>query len=171
MTAETDAGFDPAATLDQISAATAQVLDTAAQFTDADARAPSLLPNWSRGHVLTHLARNADGGRRLLIWARTGVEMAEYPSVAARAEEIEAGQVAAPMSSWSTSATAQPGSPRNTAGCPSRHGVAQFAGPAVRSILPPAPRIHGCARCWSTTSTWAPATRPRSGRPSSSTPC
>ncbi|WP_406438487.1 maleylpyruvate isomerase family mycothiol-dependent enzyme [Streptomyces sp. NBC_01613] len=91
MTAETDAGFDPAATLDQISAATAQVLDTAAQFTDADVRAPSLLPNWSRGHVLTHLARNADGGRRLLIWARTGVEMAEYPSVAARAEEIEAG--------------------------------------------------------------------------------
>lgn len=45
----------------------------------------------TRGHVLTHLARNADGGRRLLEWARTGVEQAEYPSAAARATEIEAG--------------------------------------------------------------------------------
>jgi maleylpyruvate isomerase len=50
-----------------------------------------LLPGWSRGHVLTHLARNADGGSRLLAWARTGVETAEYPSLAARAEQIAAG--------------------------------------------------------------------------------
>ena len=73
MTAQPYAGFDPAATLRQINAATGQLLQTVAQFTDADVRAPSLLPTWSRGHVLTHLARNADGGRRLLLWARTGV--------------------------------------------------------------------------------------------------
>ena len=30
-------------------------------WSDADVRAPSLLPGWSRGHVLTHIARNADG--------------------------------------------------------------------------------------------------------------
>ena len=83
--------FDPGAVLDEIDGATAQVLATAARFTDADARAPSLLPGWSRGHVLTHLARNADGGQRLLSWARTGVEAAEYPSMAARTAEIEAG--------------------------------------------------------------------------------
>jgi maleylpyruvate isomerase len=60
-------------------------------LSEAAVRAPSLLPGWSRGHVLTHLARNADGGRHLLVWARTGVETPEYPSTAAREEQIEAG--------------------------------------------------------------------------------
>jgi maleylpyruvate isomerase len=83
--------FDPAAVLEQIATATEDLVRTAARFSDADVRAPSLLPDWSRGHVLTHLARNADGGRRLLRWARTGTEMAEYPSLDARAEQIEAG--------------------------------------------------------------------------------
>ena len=41
---------------------------------------PSLLPGWSRGHVLTHLARNADGAVNLLTWARTGVETPQYVS-------------------------------------------------------------------------------------------
>ncbi|WP_433892783.1 maleylpyruvate isomerase family mycothiol-dependent enzyme [Streptomyces sp. CA-111067] len=87
----TDPNFDPSALLGQIEAATGQLLLTAAGFTGADVRAPSLLPNWSRGHVLTHLARNADGGRRLLTWARTGVEAAEYDSLDARDAEIESG--------------------------------------------------------------------------------
>jgi maleylpyruvate isomerase len=51
----------------------------------------SLLPGWTRGHVLTHLARNAEGGTRLLGWARTGVPSYEYRSLAARAAAIEAG--------------------------------------------------------------------------------
>ncbi|MFJ5924602.1 maleylpyruvate isomerase family mycothiol-dependent enzyme [Kitasatospora sp. NPDC092948] len=89
MTDSTD--FDPAAALEQLVAATASLLRTAARFTEADVRAPSLLPGWSRGHVLTHLARNADGGRHLLTWARTGVETPEYPSLAARDAQIEAG--------------------------------------------------------------------------------
>ncbi|WP_204060322.1 maleylpyruvate isomerase family mycothiol-dependent enzyme [Microbispora corallina] len=84
-------GFMPAVLLDQIVAATEQVLDTAARFSNADVREPSLLAGWSRGHVLTHLARNADGGSRLLVWARTGVETPEYPSMEARAKQIEAG--------------------------------------------------------------------------------
>jgi maleylpyruvate isomerase len=91
MTVPSDAEFDPAAVRAEIEAATGQVLATAARFTDEDVRAPSLLPDWTRGHVLTHLARNADGGRRLLSWARTGMETPEYPSAAARAAEIEAG--------------------------------------------------------------------------------
>jgi maleylpyruvate isomerase len=61
------------------------------QLTDADARGASLLPGWTRGHVLTHLARNAEGGTRLLGWALTGVPSYEYPSVAARAAAIENG--------------------------------------------------------------------------------
>jgi maleylpyruvate isomerase len=41
--------------------------------------------------VLTHLARNAEGGTRLLTWARTGAPSYEYESVAARAAAIEQG--------------------------------------------------------------------------------
>ncbi|MFE9102317.1 maleylpyruvate isomerase family mycothiol-dependent enzyme [Actinomadura geliboluensis] len=77
--------------LAEITAATRDLLATAARLDDADVRAPSLLPGWTRGHVLTHVARNADGGTRLLTWARTGVESYEYPSLQARAAEIEAG--------------------------------------------------------------------------------
>ncbi|MEU6967194.1 maleylpyruvate isomerase N-terminal domain-containing protein [Kitasatospora aureofaciens] len=83
--------FDPAAELARIRAATGLLLRTAARLCDADVRAPSLLPGWSRGHVLTHLARNADGGRRLLSWARTGVPTPEYPGLAERDARIEAG--------------------------------------------------------------------------------
>lgn len=86
-----EADFDPVAVLERIEVATGELLATADRFSDAEVRAPSLLPEWSRGHVLTHLARNADGGGRLLVWARTGVETPEYPSLAARAREIEAG--------------------------------------------------------------------------------
>jgi maleylpyruvate isomerase len=67
------------------------VLATAAGISDEQAREPSSLPGWSRGHVLTHLARNADGLRNLLIWARTGVVTPQYPSFEVRNEEIEAG--------------------------------------------------------------------------------
>jgi maleylpyruvate isomerase len=71
--------------------ATAGLIAGAHGLTDGDARGPSLLPGWSRGHVLTHLARNAEGGVRLLGWARTGVPSFEYPSVAARAAAIGQG--------------------------------------------------------------------------------
>jgi maleylpyruvate isomerase len=50
-----------------------------------------LLPGWTRGHVLTHLARNADGAVNLLTWARTGVRTPQYESLARRAADIEAG--------------------------------------------------------------------------------
>jgi len=75
----------------RVEVATARLLATAATITYQQAREPSLLPGWSRGHVLTHLARNADGLRNLLIWARTGVVTPQYPNAQARDEEIEAG--------------------------------------------------------------------------------
>jgi maleylpyruvate isomerase len=77
--------------LAEITAATQHLLTNASRLDDDDVRAPSLLPGWTRGHVLTHVARNADGGTRLLTWARTGVESYEYPSMEARAAEIEDG--------------------------------------------------------------------------------
>ncbi len=41
--------------------------------------------------MLTHLARNADGFRHLMHWARTGTRTPMYPSEAARDEAIEVG--------------------------------------------------------------------------------
>jgi maleylpyruvate isomerase len=74
-----------------VDAATGNLLQTAAGISDEQARAASLLPGWSRGHVLTHLARNADSLRNLLIWARTGVETPQYPSPEAREQGVAAG--------------------------------------------------------------------------------
>ncbi|GAA5033698.1 maleylpyruvate isomerase family mycothiol-dependent enzyme [Actinopolymorpha pittospori] len=85
------AAFNPDAVARSIDDATRQLVETVESLHEDDLRAPSLLPGWTRAHVLTHLARNADGGRRLLVWARTGVETPEYPSMQARTAEIEAG--------------------------------------------------------------------------------
>ncbi len=59
-------------------------------------RAPSLLPGWSRAHVLTHLARNADSMINLLLWARTGTVTPAYASAEARVADIEKGAVRTP---------------------------------------------------------------------------
>jgi maleylpyruvate isomerase len=77
--------------LDRVAAGTERVLVTATALSDGQAREPSLLPGWSRGHVLTHVARNADGLGNLLQWARTGVETPMYASAESRAADIEAG--------------------------------------------------------------------------------
>jgi maleylpyruvate isomerase len=75
----------------ELGAATDALVAGIGGLTDADVREPSLLPGWTRGHVLTHLARNAEGGTRLLSWARTGIASYEYESLAARAAAIERG--------------------------------------------------------------------------------
>ena len=71
--------------------ATASLIDSVRGLTDEQARGPSRLPGWTRGHVLTHLARNAEGGVRLLNGVRTGEGDHEYRSVQARTTDIEAG--------------------------------------------------------------------------------
>lgn len=77
--------------IDRIDAATGRLLASASALSDGQAREPSPLPGWSRGHVLTHVARNADGLCNLLIWAQTGQERPQYPSQEARDAAIEAG--------------------------------------------------------------------------------
>ncbi|MFC4909176.1 maleylpyruvate isomerase family mycothiol-dependent enzyme [Actinomadura gamaensis] len=58
---------------------------------DEELRGPSGLPGWTRGHVATHVARNADSLWNLLEWARTGVKTPQYPSFEAREEGLRAG--------------------------------------------------------------------------------
>ncbi|WP_159048709.1 maleylpyruvate isomerase N-terminal domain-containing protein, partial [Streptomyces sp. NRRL F-4489] len=60
-------------------------------MTDEQVRGMSLVPPWTRGHVLTHVARAADSLCRLLEGARTGRAIPQYASMAAREAEIEAG--------------------------------------------------------------------------------
>ncbi|MQA03101.1 MAG: maleylpyruvate isomerase family mycothiol-dependent enzyme [Streptosporangiales bacterium] len=73
-----------------VDAATSRLLDTAASLTDDDVRAPSILPGWTRGHVLTHIARNADALVNLLGWAH-GSREPMYGRGDARERDIEAG--------------------------------------------------------------------------------
>lgn len=61
--------------------------------------APSLLPGWTRAHVVAHVARNAEALTRLATWARTGEETPMYASPEQRDADIErtSGQPAADL--------------------------------------------------------------------------
>ncbi|MDG4826903.1 maleylpyruvate isomerase family mycothiol-dependent enzyme [Asanoa sp. WMMD1127] len=91
---------DPLVLMTEVDRATERLIATAAGFDDADVAAPSALPGWTRGHVLAHVARNADGMRNLLIWARTGVVTPQYQpgqreaDIAAHADRPAAEQLA-----------------------------------------------------------------------------
>jgi maleylpyruvate isomerase len=76
---------------DQIDHATQRLLDDARTIPEADLRVPSLLPGWTRAHVLAHLARGADAMRNLLIGARSGQDRPAYASARAREAGIERG--------------------------------------------------------------------------------
>jgi maleylpyruvate isomerase len=82
---------DPLALLEDVRRATDRLLHTADTLTDDEVAGPSLLPGWTRGHVLAHVARNAEATVNLLTWARTGVRTPAYRSPQARADAIEAG--------------------------------------------------------------------------------
>jgi maleylpyruvate isomerase len=77
--------------LEETVQATSRYLDALHALTDDEARAPSLLPGWSRGHVVTHLSRNADALCNLLQWATTGDECPMYRSQEHRDADVEAG--------------------------------------------------------------------------------
>src|SRR5437867_2511529 len=84
------AAADIAVRIDVIEESTQHLLRTIPGLTDEQARGDSLLPGWTRGHVLTHIARNADALINLTVWARTGVRTPMYPSREVRAATIDA---------------------------------------------------------------------------------
>ncbi|GGV73255.1 maleylpyruvate isomerase [Streptomyces longisporoflavus] len=81
----------PAALLPLLRTCVDRLLVTADALSDEDVRAPSLLPGWTRAHVLTHLARSADSRTRLLTSARTGADLPQYTDGEQREREIEEG--------------------------------------------------------------------------------
>lgn len=61
-------------------------------LTDAVVHSPSRLPDWTVGHVLTHLARNADSHTRVIDGALRGELLDQYEGGAAsRNDDIQAG--------------------------------------------------------------------------------
>jgi maleylpyruvate isomerase len=76
---------------DQIDHATQRLLGAARVIAEPDLRQPSLLPGWTRAHVLAHLARGSDAMRNLMIGARSGQQRPAYSSSQARDADIEYG--------------------------------------------------------------------------------
>src|SRR3569833_197637 len=81
---------DVHAMLTELGAASGRLAATVAKRTDDDLRAPARLPGWTRGHLVAHLARNADSCWNLREWARTGEMSRQYPSDEVREAGVEA---------------------------------------------------------------------------------
>ncbi len=56
---------------------------------DQDLAMPSLLPGWSRAHLVAHLANNAAALTNLVTWARSGVPTPMYRDPSTRAADVE----------------------------------------------------------------------------------
>jgi maleylpyruvate isomerase len=82
----------PTTDIDGARAAHQALLRTARRLRDEDIVRPSLLPDWTMGHVLTHIARNADGHCNMFDGAQIGEVFAQYPGgTAQRIDGIEMG--------------------------------------------------------------------------------
>ncbi|MDI1462147.1 maleylpyruvate isomerase family mycothiol-dependent enzyme [Catellatospora sp. KI3] len=85
-------GSDLSAEMAACRAAHERLHRTLDRVDDLVVRQPSRLPGWTVGHVLTHLARNADSVLRRLRAAERGELVTQYEGGAAgREAEIEAG--------------------------------------------------------------------------------
>jgi maleylpyruvate isomerase len=83
----------PVADIEAVRQGTRRILRATGDLTDEQAAARSRLPGWSRAEVLTHLARNADGGRGLAHSAANGEVGVQYPGGAEqRSAGIAAGR-------------------------------------------------------------------------------
>ena len=70
---------------------TSLLMRTAADLDDEAMNSASLCEGWTRAHVLSHIARNADGLGHLVSWAVTGTPRAMYDSPESRDSDIAAG--------------------------------------------------------------------------------
>jgi maleylpyruvate isomerase len=74
-----------------LKAETDRLLETVEGFWESNLADDSSLPGWTWGHLLTHIARNADALCNLLFWARTGIETPMYQSKEQRTDDINFG--------------------------------------------------------------------------------
>jgi maleylpyruvate isomerase len=84
--------YDHVSALAAIPAAQVRLSETLATLTDDEARAASVLPGWTRGHVVTHIARNAEAVARMAAGALRDEYAEQYPGgEGARDAGIEQG--------------------------------------------------------------------------------
>ena len=87
----------PAAVVDELlPTATRRLIQTADGLADTAYEEPSALPRWTRGHVLAHLALNAEGLAGALRGVVEGRRVTMYASNEARDADIEALGTATP---------------------------------------------------------------------------
>ncbi|SBT89991.1 maleylpyruvate isomerase [Streptomyces sp. DI166] len=80
------------------------LLDAVAGLDEKDFAAPSVLPGWTRKHLVAHVAANADALGNLVHWAATGERTPMYASAQERAEGIAKGPMlsAGELRAWLT---------------------------------------------------------------------
>ncbi|HEX6509771.1 MAG TPA: maleylpyruvate isomerase N-terminal domain-containing protein, partial [Chloroflexota bacterium] len=89
---DTFSGHTPRAWLDGCIAAHRRLEAVAGRITDGMARGPTRLEGWTVGHLLTHLARNADSHRGMVEAAQRDTAVYQYPGGRAQRDAaIEAG--------------------------------------------------------------------------------
>lgn len=82
----------PSSTIDGCAEATKRLLERLDEVDDLVIRRSCRLPGWTVGHLLTHLARSADGMAQVLEAAAIGERLAQYPGGRPqRAADIEEG--------------------------------------------------------------------------------
>jgi maleylpyruvate isomerase len=82
----------PAETIDTCTAAHERLRNAIGELTDDDSAQPSLLPGWSRGYVLTHLAHKTATHVRLFEGAQANEVRDQYPHGFAQAQaDVHAG--------------------------------------------------------------------------------
>jgi len=86
-----DAANAPHADLALARRGTAYFARKLGELSDAELDEPSLLPGWTRRHVIAHVGYNARALTHLTEWARTGVETPMYPSPDARERQMARG--------------------------------------------------------------------------------
>ncbi|MFH9350292.1 maleylpyruvate isomerase family mycothiol-dependent enzyme [Kitasatospora sp. NPDC017646] len=91
MTDPQSAAAVAAGRLSLVERSTRRMLDTVSRLKAEAVAEPSALPGWTRGHVLAHLARNADSLVNLLTGARSGTDIPQYASEGEREQGIEDG--------------------------------------------------------------------------------
>lgn len=77
--------------VEEVARSSARIRATLAELTDAQAQAPVALTGWTRGHVITHVARSTDAYRRLLADARGESADAPRPGAGAPADALQDG--------------------------------------------------------------------------------
>jgi Mycothiol maleylpyruvate isomerase N-terminal domain len=144
-----------------------RLLATAIHVDDEIARRPSRLPGWTVGHVVTHLARNADGHVRRLEGALRGLRFPDTREGLSSETVRSKGEQGGARKNWSAILK----SPRRTSsGCgrsrSKQAGRTPSYSPRI-SFQPPAARSGASARSKSTMSTVVWAMRWLTGRATS----